>query len=173
MSEIIINEIWKSIDGYLNYQVSNMGRVRNCITGKILKQHLEKDGYYFVVLFKDKERSKRIVHKLVANEFLEQPNDGIKCVIDHKDRDRTNNHLTNLRYVSIQENNMNRGKHGNTSSQYKGVSWQKHRSKWKAGIKVNGKNIHLGVFENEEDAAKAYNEKAFELYGECAYLNKI
>ena len=48
----VINECWRSIDGYMNYQVSNVGRVRNVSTGRILKQVFDKDGYYFLNLLR-------------------------------------------------------------------------------------------------------------------------
>ena len=42
MEQTVINEVWRSIDGYINYQVSNIGRVRNTSTGKMLKLYLMK-----------------------------------------------------------------------------------------------------------------------------------
>jgi hypothetical protein len=54
-------------------------------------------------------------------------------------------------------------------SRYKGVS--RNREKWQARIKVDGKQSHLGIFTDEEDAARAYDAAARELFGEFAYLN--
>ena len=53
---IIINEEWRSIDGFINYQVSNIGRVRNCNTGRILKLTHSSAGYLKVDLFKNGKR---------------------------------------------------------------------------------------------------------------------
>jgi len=68
---------------------------------------------------------------------------------------------------------MNRQKQGNVSSIYKGVSFYKSYSKWRATIMINSKQVHLGYFVSEIEAAKAYNAKAIELYGEFANINNI
>jgi hypothetical protein len=57
------------------------------------------------------------------------------------------------------------------SSQYKGVYWSAECSKWRAQLRINGKKLHLGAFINELDAAKSYDNKARELFGEFASLN--
>jgi hypothetical protein len=64
-------------------------------------------------------------------------------------------------------------KKSNCSSKYFGVSYHKRHGKFLASIKKNGKLCHLGCFENEIEAALAYNKKAVELYGENANLNNI
>ncbi|HCB9836007.1 TPA: hypothetical protein M2Q89_000715 [Escherichia coli] len=51
--------------------------------------------------------------------------------------------------------------------------WRKDRSKWKAIIKANGKTHHIGLYDDEEQAALAYNAKAKELFGSYAYLNQV
>ncbi|MHC4259490.1 MAG: AP2 domain-containing protein [Planctomycetota bacterium] len=60
---------------------------------------------------------------------------------------------------------------GNYSSQYKGVSWIKSEKKWRARIKFDGRSIHIGRFDDEKAAARAYDAKARELFGELAALN--
>jgi group I intron endonuclease len=62
-------------------------------------------------------------------------------------------------------------KKGNETSKYRGVSYRKDRGKYRAYLFYKGKQISLGLYENEIDAAKAYNKKALELYGEDAILN--
>lgn len=91
--------------------------------------------------------------------------------IDHIDHDGMNNQKSNLRFCTQRENMMNQRKQENTSSIYKGVCFFKRTGKWMAHITINGKNIHLGYFETEIEAAKAYNDKAIELFGEFANLN--
>ena len=169
----VINECWRSIDGYMNYQVSNVGRVRNVSTGKILKQVFDKDGYYFLNLYKDGVAKNHRVHKLVAHEFIPQPDTNTQLVVDHIDRNKLNNQITNLRWVTQQQNNMNSTIRAGTSSQYKGVAYHKTKSKWYAYIRFDRKLLHLGHFANEEDAARAYNAKAIELFGEFANLNPV
>ena len=168
-----INECWRSIDGHINYQVSNIGRVRNVNTGRILKQCADPWGYYFVGRFKGGVEKKYTVHKLVAHEFIPRPDTTVKLVVDHIDRNKANNQVTNLRWATQQQNNMNLTIRTGTSSQYKGVSFNKKSRKWRAEINFNGKHLYIGSFTNEEDAARAYNAKAIELHAEFANLNPV
>ena len=66
----------------------------------------------------------------------------------------------------------NRRGHKNTYSKFKGVTWHKHKKKWVTQLNVNNNARWLGTFDNEEDAAKAYNQAAKDYYGESAYLNR-
>lgn len=93
--------------------------------------------------------------------------------IDHIDHDGLNNQKSNLRQATTQQNGGNRKKSKNCSSNYKGVSWDKQNKKWQTLIKYNNQAIFLGRFNNEIDAAKAYNEAAIEYFKEFANLNKI
>jgi len=70
--------------------------------------------------------------------------------IDHKDIDKTNNNIENLRVVTHQENGFNRN--------CKGYYFDKKKQKWKAEICVNGKKKYLGRFNTEEEARQAYLE---------------
>jgi len=90
--------------------------------------------------------------------------------IDHKNGDTLNNTRENLRSCTHSQNLQNRRKYG-SSSQYKGVSWDKKAKKWAARIMINQKYIHLGYFTNEEKAAKAYDTAAREIFGDFARLN--
>ncbi len=91
--------------------------------------------------------------------------------VDHKDHNGLNNQKYNLRFCTSQENNMNAKPNRNAVSKYKGVGWHKLVGKWYASIQKDFKLITIGWFENEVDAAKAYDLKAKELFGEFAYLN--
>jgi len=168
---VIINEEWRSINCYINYQVSNVGRVRNSKTGRILKPNLSSNGYFTVGLSKNGGVKSHTIHQLVAREFLRNPND--KPCIDHIDGDKTNNSLDNLRLCSYSQNNRNSSKRENASSIYKGVCWDKSIGKWKAQIQINRRQKSLGLFTNEKEAAQCYNEKAKELFKEFAKLNII
>lgn len=92
-------------------------------------------------------------------------------IVDHKDNDPLNNRRDNLRIATRSQNNCNVGLRKNKVSKYKGVS--KLRDKWQAAISKNKKTFYIGIYENEVDAAIAYNERAKELHGEFALLNKI
>lgn len=94
--------------------------------------------------------------------------------IDHIDNDSLNNRIENLREITLSQNQGNRKPNKNSSSsKYKGVSWFKPANKWRSRITKNSKQIHLGYFVNETEAAKAYNNKAMELFGEYANLNEF
>ena len=90
--------------------------------------------------------------------------------IDHKNHNMLDNRKYNIRTCSKAENQHNR-KTQKHSSKYKGVSWHKERRKWRTRICNNGKEFSLGLFDSEIEAAKAYDQKAKELFGEFAYLN--
>ena len=76
--------------------------------------------------------------------FLELDIENPKQVIDHQDRDKSNNNVSNLRIVTQQQNLFNQNA--------KGYCWYKPTNKWLAQIFVDGKKIYLGYFENKEDA---------------------
>lgn len=92
---------------------------------------------------------------------------------DHIDGNGLNNQRANLRKATVSQNNMNREPNKNSTSKYKGVSWSAERNKWLSQIRFNGKGINLGRFVSQSEAAKAYNKKAKELFGEFAKLNII
>lgn len=91
--------------------------------------------------------------------------------IDHKDLNPLNNQRDNLRRATRSQNHANCEKRTGTSSRYKGVSWDQQRKKWFAKIKVEYKQIALGRFLCEEDAARSYDQAATEFFGEFARLN--
>lgn len=98
-----MEEIWKTIEDYPNYMVSNMGRVKNLRgKGKILKIKKEKNGYIRINLYKKGVNKHFSVHRLVAQAFI--PNPENKPQIDHINTNRTDNRVENLRWVTRIEN---------------------------------------------------------------------
>ena len=85
-------EVWKTIEDFPSYEVSNLGRVRNKKTSKLLTLIPDKDGYLRVHLNNDKNVKR--VHRLVAQAFI--PNKTNKDQVNHKDGDKTNNAVDNL-----------------------------------------------------------------------------
>jgi len=102
------------------------------------------------------------------HRFIMKPPDDL--VVDHIDGNGLNNTRANLRICTYQQNIFNRKGWGK-DSKYKGVSWDKRSKKWRAKIRYNSKDKHLGVFEDEIEAAKEYDKEAAKLFGEFAYLN--
>ncbi len=95
-----------------------------------------------------------------------------RTFIDHKDRNPLNNTRHNLRFSTQSQNCANTIKRNKEfTSIYKGVYWAKTRNKWIAQIKIDRKAIRIGGFNSEIEAAKAYDKKALELFGEFAVLN--
>jgi hypothetical protein len=91
--------------------------------------------------------------------------------VDHLDRDGLNCRRSNLRRSTPQGNMANVAKRSTNSNLYKGVRKRCDRRRWTARIQFNGHGIHLGSFDRAEDAARAYDAKARELFGEFAGLN--
>lgn len=89
--------------------------------------------------------------------------------IDHINENKLDNRKDNLRFCTRAENMRNKKKHRGISK-YKGVHWCKNVNKWRAKI-YNGKTIHLGLSNNQEECARMYDAKAKELFGEFANLN--
>ena len=162
-------EQWASIDGYLSYEISWWGRVRNATTGRILKAGRSGSGYLTVALYREGKMKSHSVHVLVAREWVSNP-DGKRCV-DHMDNDRHNNNWVNLRYATQAENNRNTKKHFDGSSVYKGVSYYKPTGKWMARIYTVGKTVFLGYYANEREAGLAYNLAAVKYFKNFAKLN--
>ena len=107
------------------------------------------------------------------NVYLHRYLVGLSCLgkhIDHIDGNGLNNRRENLRLCTHRENQRNQhSSYG--SSQYKGVVWHKDRKKWQARIRVDGVDIYLGGYEEEEAAARAYDKAAKKHFGRFANLN--
>ena len=102
-------------------------------------------------------------HWVLVHRFLLELGSNDQRVVDHINRNTLDNRYSNLQVCSRSENQQNRRKHQHRlgkslTSTYKGVQWHPKRNKWEAQITLQGKNKYLGMFEREEDAARAYNE---------------
>lgn len=90
--------------------------------------------------------------------------------IDHINHNTLDNRRPNLRICTRSQNHFNRLKYP-SASKYKGVSRIKSTGQWRARIKINRKEIHLGSFWDERDAAKVYDQAAQKYFGKYALLN--
>lgn len=107
------------IESAPDYVISRDGYVYNMF-GKIVKQRIGKDGYYRLNLSVNGKQVTRNLHRLLALAFI--PNDDpAKCLVDHKNRNRLDNRLENLRWVNRSENSQNRSMGRNNSSGVVGV----------------------------------------------------
>ena len=92
--------------------------------------------------------------------------------VDHINHNGLDNRRGNLRIVTAKQNSWNtRLGRGQGASKYKGVGWDKEKRKWRASIYIDNKLRHLGCFEDEKEAAAAYDTSAKEHRGEYAFLN--
>lgn len=99
------------------------------------------------------------LHKLVMQIF---GHDLAGLEVDHRDRNKLDNRRRNLRVATHRQNSLNRGLRSDSRTGFKGVNWHKSKSKWRAYISIDGRNIHLGYFTDPIEAAKAYDKAALE-----------
>ena len=101
----------------------------------------------------------------------------VRCVkekvVDHINGNKLDNRKSNLRVCSQSENLMNKGLIRTNTVGYKGVYWHKKGKKWMSAIGHLGKQVYIGLFPSKTTAARAYNKKAIELFGEFARLNPV
>ena len=117
-----MEEVYKIISGFNNlYSVSNYGNVINNKTGRPLTNSIGSHGYKQVNLSNNGICKTHTVHRLVANSFIDNPEN--KPIVDHKDNDKHNNHFSNLRFCTNQENLQNRKISKNSTTGIKGVSF--------------------------------------------------
>lgn len=184
---VLNTEIWKEIPN-LPYDISNLGNVRRQLNAKYkyknrlyIKPYKNNKGYLCVNLYKECKVYKRQLHRLIAQAFIPNPNNLDE--INHIDGNPLNNSIENLEWCTHQYNIQHAWNNGlfknhysnasvkrkNCSSKYRGVHWDKARNKWATHIGFNKKHYALGRFNNEEDAAKAYDkfikENNLEQYG--------
>lgn len=162
-----MSEIWRDIAGWVGYQVSNLGGVRSLdrisinslgrkymLKGAVLNPVLNNNGYKVITVCYDGKRMPLLMHRLVAEHFLPNPNDLPE--VNHKDRDRANNREDNLEWSSKRENRTHSKIITNKSSSYSGLTYRKDSKKWRVRLCLDNKIKTIGNFKSEVEAAKAY-----------------
>jgi hypothetical protein len=159
------DERWTPISGWPGlFEVSSCGRIKSLqhrtsmdvgkdvLQERFLKQRHDKDGYMLVDLYKDGQKVTCKVHRLVADAFIENPEN--KPQVNHKDGNKANNAVSNLEWASDSENKVHRftklEKPKSKSGVY-GVNWRADRGKWRAYLSVGG-YTHLGLFSSKAEA---------------------
>ena len=135
-------------DGKLYYKKNN----------KIAGGFHKSTGYFNIEIEKRCFGVHRIIFALLTKST--------PIVVDHCDGNRTNNNIDNLRSASYQQNAFNRATATNNTSGIKGVYWNKDKKKWRAHIKIDNKQEHLGYFNTLEDAKTARIDAAKKYHGE-------
>lgn len=176
MKDFIEGEEWRDIVGYEGrYVVSNLGRVyslpkrtgKRSHNGIILKNIINVYGYHVVALTKNNVIKQYKTSRLVAFAFLETILG--KNYVDHIDGNKLNNIVTNLRWCTSRENITYACEKRTNMTKYTGVHLRRKDGKYYSQIYKNGKNNHLGVFDNQEDASRAYQNALMEI---CDYENE-
>lgn len=92
-------------------------------------------------------------------------------LVDHRNSDTLDNRRSNLRLATQAQNAQNMRPQSRSTHGLKGVHFDKITGRWRAQIKADGIRYHLGRFDSQEDAARAYDQAALEHWGEFAWLN--
>jgi len=124
-----------------------------------------RQGYIVIAIYGNVYYRHRLIF-LVDKGYLPE-------YIDHINSVPGDDRISNLREATRKQNGMNRRPYKNSSSIYKGVSWNKSGMKWRAHIRINGKLKALGSFSNESEAARAYDISAIENFGKFVKTNKM
>jgi hypothetical protein len=155
------------LDDFPGYFVSDTGALMNT-KGKVLRLRGDKDGYLRTNLYNEVDGVKQVktvfLHRLVAKTFI--PNPDNYHVVDHIDRDTTNNHVSNLRWATVSENTLNSGMSTRNTSGFKCISFIESRNKYQLTLNKDGIQKFMGYFDSADDAARRWNEIAPEHYKE-------
>lgn len=156
---------WLPVKDYEGlYEITKCGKVKSLPRkriGKCIRNYNEKIlsivnigiGYKSVTLFKDGIKKKWLLHRLVAICFLKKEDN--KDYVNHKDKDRSNNHVDNLEWVSAIENNCHMQIDRTNQSKYPGVYLSKSKKRYLSQINHNGVKYYLGSYKTEIDAYNA------------------
>lgn len=112
------------------------------------------DGYRIITILNKNHK----IHRLIAAAFMDDFD--ISMDVDHIDGDKANNRPSNLRQLTERQNCRAFSKSRGGTSKYRGVSWYKNTSKWVVQCRMDSKAKCIGYFDNEIDAARAWDKAA-------------
>lgn len=121
---------------------------------RVMKQSINNLGYKTVNLYISGKQTTCKVHRLIAQAYLPDYSEDLQ--VDHEDRIRTNNDISNLRMVTHTESQQNKDS--------KGYCYHKASGKYQARIMVNGKDEYIGIFDTPEEAREAYLAEKLKLH---------
>ena len=159
ITQELVKELFKYRDGVLFWRVSKGTRAKDMRAGSLYSS-----GYRNIGINGKKYKEHRLIF-LYHRGYLPP-------MLDHRDLDRQNNPIGNLREATSTQNHANMPKQKNNTSGYKGAFWNKTAKKYMAQIKVNGKHKYLGYFDSPRMAALKYNFAAEEAFGKFARFNQ-
>lgn len=128
--------------------------------GSVNKRH----GYRYIAIDGTLYRASRLAWLYMYGEVPSGQ-------IDHIDRDRANDRISNLRSATQSQNNANTGMRSDNTSGYRGVCWHRPSGRWFARLKKDRRQISLGYFRDAREAARAYDIAAQKMFGNFASLN--
>ena len=149
-------EIWKALPGFPGVEISTLGKVRTLdrvvssesgtyfTEGKVLKQYKSTDGYLLVSIPINGKWTMKVVHRLIAQAFIENP-DNLQEV-NHKDCDRKNNNVDNLEWCTHKENIAYRDKCGHTA---------KNNAPKSPVFAVNLTTLEVSRYQSQHEAGRA------------------
>jgi len=124
------------VQGFPNYLIYPDGRVQNKKTGRILKIN-KHQGYLYLNIWKNNKSYTKYIHRLIGIHYIPNPNN--YSHIDHKDRNRSNNNIDNLRWVTPIQNCQNKGNNKNNTSGFKNIIFIEKTNSYIFQKMVNGK----------------------------------
>lgn len=164
------NEVWKLVCKLHNlYAVSNTGKVMSMRTGNLMKVSTKSDGYKLLVASINGNKKGIYVHRLVAEEFLPNPNN--LPVVNHKDENPANNDVSNLEWCTWRYNNTYNGIH--RRKRYNHTAWNKGKSMKNDPIIMMIKDDNIQYFSCIIKAAEYISkEKNIGLYVAYSHIYK-
>ena len=149
--------MYKRIKGFENYSINEKGVVINNIKNTTKKTYVNKhNNYLYVDLWKNNKSYKKPIHRLIAENFIENPLN--KPTVDHKDGDRQNNSIDNLRWATYSEQNSRFNAVGVRSEKILVKQYEERRKKRGGGHIAWGKVISVLEFNSVTDTARYFDK---------------
>lgn len=146
-------EEWKHVPDFYDFQISNFGNIKSNRSGewKNIKPTLHHSGYFMITLRNDNKQLSKFIHRLVGLLFIENPDN--KPSIDHIDRNKLNNSISNLRWATYTEQRINTKLRLSSTNQR--CICETNDGTYRVGICRNYKFVYRKTFKTLKDAIEA------------------